>query len=162
MGRIGGSSSTAKAEAKTSGVAVEAKSEEGGAGDLGPDTCVVVPVPGIARLVIDSEGPEPIAEVHHCMANRRDLHAHKAADEQQELEEALEEVAVEAAGVLEFPIGCAELLDVLLAAGCGPHDRHEAVKVSELPAPEGECDVEPAAVVKALLEAGVLVRAEAK
>ncbi|KAL4857945.1 putative anion transporter 6 [Chlorella vulgaris] len=158
MGRIGGSSSTVKAKGQSSGVAVEAKSEEGGAGGVGPDTCVVVPMPGIARLVIDSEGPEPIAEVHHCMANRRDLHAHKAADEQQELEEALEEVAVEAAGVLEFPIGCAELLDVLLAAGCGPHGRHEAVKVSELPAPEGECDVEPAAVVKALLEAGAGTR----
>jgi len=38
--------------------------------------------PGIARLVIDTEGPEPIAEVHHCMANRRDLHAKKPADEQ--------------------------------------------------------------------------------
>lgn len=38
--------------------------------------------PGIARLVIDTEGPEPIAEVHHCMANRRDLHAKKPTDEQ--------------------------------------------------------------------------------
>ena len=66
--------------------------------------------PGVARLVINDEGPESIAEVHHCMANRRDLHAKKPADEAEQLEE-LAEVAVEAAGVMEFPIACAELLE---------------------------------------------------
>lgn len=55
------------------------------AGGSGPPTAtawVRLAQPGVARLVIDTEGPEPIAEVHHCMANRRDLHAKKPADEQ--------------------------------------------------------------------------------
>lgn len=120
-----------------------------GSGEAGPDTLVALAQPGIARMVIDDGGPEPIAEVHHCMANRRDLHARKPADEQEALEEALEEAAVEAAGSLEFPLGCAELLDILLS-GSG------AVRVGDLPPPEGGCDVAPTAVVQALLEAGVL------
>jgi hypothetical protein len=120
-----------------------------GGSEPGPATLVALAQPGIARMVIDDSGPEPIAEVHHCMANRRDLHARKPADEQEALEEALEEAAVEAAGSLEFPLGCAELLDILLGGGV-------AVRVGDLPPPEDGCDVAPAAVVQALLEAGVL------
>ncbi|PRW56353.1 cupin 4 isoform A [Chlorella sorokiniana] len=130
--------------------------EAGGSGALSKAALVGLVQPGIARLVIDEEGPEPIAEVHHCMANRRDLHARKPADEQEALQEDLETVAVEAAGVLEFPVECAELLDILLTAGSGAPDAPEAVPVGELPEPEGAEGCSTEAVVKSLLEAGVL------
>ncbi|KAL4421692.1 hypothetical protein ABPG77_010636 [Micractinium sp. CCAP 211/92] len=126
------------------------------AGPPAKGTWVQLAQPGIARLVIDTEGPEPIAEVHHCMANRRDLHAKKPTDEQEALEEDLEAVAVEAASTIEFPIECAELVDILLSAGSGEPGAPPAVQVGELPQPEAGCDVAPEAVVQALLEAGVL------
>lgn len=143
-------------QAAAAAAAAEGADGAGGSGEVGPATLVGLAQPGIARLVIDGEGPEPIAEVHHCMANRRDLHAHKPSDEQEALEEALEEVVVEAAGVLEFPVGCAELLDILLSAGGGGEGVPEAVAVGELPAAEDGCGVEAAAVVRALLDARVL------
>lgn len=37
--------------------------EAGGSGGLGKGALVALAMPGIARLVIDEEGPEPIAEV---------------------------------------------------------------------------------------------------
>jgi hypothetical protein len=130
-----------------------AEGAAGGSGALGPGARVALAQPGVARLVINDEGPEPIADVHHCMANRRDLHAKKPADEAEQLEEELAEVAVEAAGVMEFPIACAELLDILLATGGGQEE--EAVAVGELPEPEGD-DNSAGSVVAALVEAGVL------
>lgn len=65
---------------------------------------------------------------------------------------------MEAAGVLEFPVGCAELLDILLTAGSGAEGAPEAVPVGELPQPQDaeEDGLSAEAVVKALLEAGVL------
>lgn len=63
---------------------------------------------------------------------------------------------MEAASDLEFPVECAELIDILLTAGSGAPDAPEAVPVGELPEPEGECGVSAAMVVQALLDAGVL------
>lgn len=62
---------------------------------------------------------------------------------------------MEAASCLEFPVECAELLDILLTAGSGAADAPDAVPVGELPEPEGG-DVAAEAVVRALLDAGVL------
>ncbi|PSC72885.1 cupin 4 [Micractinium conductrix] len=136
--------------------AAAAAGEAASSGSVGPNTRVALTHRGIARLVIDTEGPEPIAEVHHCMANRRDLHAKKPADEQEALDKDLESVAVEAASTLEFPIGCAEIVDILISAGSGEPGAPEAVRVGDLPAPEGDDDPSPESLVKALLDAGVL------
>ncbi len=58
--------------------------------------------------------------------------------------------------LLASPLQCAELLDILLTAGSGAPDAPEAVPVGELPEPEEAAGCSAEAVVKALLEAGVL------
>lgn len=64
--------------------------------------------------------------------------------------------AIHARPCLLLPLQCAELLDILLTAGSGAPDAPEAVPVGELPEPEEAAGCSAEAVVKALLEAGVL------
>lgn len=135
--------------------------------------------PGIARLVIseDEEAPgeEPEVRVHHCLANGRAAHAARRRaraecagaeggrpprDEVAADQEAAEEGgAGAAAGVLEFPLGCAEVVDILLSAGSGAPGSLEAVPLSQLPEPE-ECELSALDVAQALADAGVLVAVE--
>ena len=55
-----------------------------------------------------------------------------------------------------LPLQCLELLDILLTAGSGAPAAPEAVPVAELPEPAPAAGCSAEAVVKALLEAGVL------
>ena len=47
-------------------------------------------------------------------------------------------------------------MDILISAGSGEPGAPEAVRVGDLPAPEGDDDPSPESLVKALLDAGVL------
>ena len=97
--------------------------------------------------------------MYHCLDNRRDQHATKPG----------EAAAEGAGGLLEFPIECAEILDILMVSsagsgGDGDADDADWVAVGDLPPPEDDEEGEDAApgvtpdeVVQSLLQAGVLV-----
>lgn len=135
--------------------------EAGSSRQLSEGTTVRLAMPGIARIVIaegEEESPDPVVQLHHCMANRRQAHASKrgaaaeAGDGQGQPAVVPDQEEAGPPGVIEFPMGCAEVLDILVnSGGVGV-----AVRVADLPPPE-DCDLSALEVAQALADAGLCV-----
>ena len=147
-----------------------------------PVEAVRMVAPGVARLTADADG----LVVHHCLANRRDLHAEyppgaapaptdaapgsqgnaagrSEGDPPRQLSAAEDDNAAASGivpGLLRFPWESGPLLEALLHNHTGSTSGQEAlppVSVKDLPAPEPGCGVRTEDVIDALVSEGVLV-----
>ncbi len=100
----------------------------------------------LARLVVEGDEGDQVAAVHHCMSNDREDHAAR-------------EVAEEEVGVVEFPLECAEVLEVLLSL------ENASMRIDQLPVveaddgAEGEPPMTKLDVTQAMYNLGLIVLA---